>query len=488
MRPDYDCLDPVVSELEKADPEVAKWVRAEVRDQNSSLKLIASENYCSAAVLSAMATPLNDKYAEGVPGRYKSGMPKRFYSGCDNVDAVELLAAQRACELFDTDYSYVQPHSGSDANLLVYWSILRARVEMPFFAEAGLLPEGRKVPRAGDLEAMSHEQWNAMRRAVGEQRMLAMRLPSGGHLTHGNRQSITSRMFEVHSYGVGADGLLDYDALAEQARSVRPLILLAGYSSYPRRLDFERLRSIADDVSAVLFVDMAHFAGLVAGKQFVGRENPVPFADVVTFTTHKTMRGPRGGAILASKEFRSSVDRGCPMFHGGPMPHVMAAKAVCFGEALKPDFEDYARRVIENARRLAERLMSRGMGVVSGGTDNHLVLVDMRDNGVTGFQAEEALRSCGLTLNRNMVPNDPQPPLVTSGLRLGTPAVTTTGMGTAEMDVIADLLADVVTGIEPDDDGRGFALDASVRAMVQGRVAELMSSFAPYPELAGEPS
>lgn len=488
MRPDYDCLDAVLRQLEKADPEVAHSVRAEVLDQNSSLKLIASENYCSAAVLSAMATPLNDKYAEGVPGRYKSGLPKRFYSGCDNVDAVESLAAKRASELFGTDYAYVQPHSGSDANLLAYWAVLRARVEMPFFADAGLLPEGRKVPRAGDIEGMSHEQWNKMRQAVGAQRMLAMRLPAGGHLTHGNRQNITSRMFEVHSYGVGSDGLVDYDALAEQARTLKPLILLAGYSSYPRRLDFARLRQIADDVGAVLFVDMAHFAGLVAGKQFVGDENPVPFGDIVTFTTHKTLRGPRGGTILARQEFRASVDRGCPMFHGGPMPHVMAAKAVCFREALQPAFEDYARRVIENARHLADRLLARGLGVVSGGTDNHLVLVDLRDKGVTGFQAEEALRACGLTLNRNMVPDDPQVPLVTSGLRLGTPAVTTTGMGVGEMDAVADLLADVVEAVRPDDDGRSFELDDAVRASARARVAELTGSFAPYPEPAGEPS
>jgi len=488
MSSDYECLDPVVRQLEKADPEVARWVRAELDDQNSSLKLIASENYCSAAVLSAMATPLNDKYAEGVPGRYKSGLPKRFYSGCDNVDEVELLAARRAGEVFGTDYAYVQPHSGSDANLLAYWAVLRARVEMPFFAEAGLLPEGRKVPRAGDIEAMSHADWNKMRQAVGAQRMLAMKLPSGGHLTHGNRQNITSRMFEVHGYGVAADGLLDYDDLAAQAREVKPLILLAGYSSYPRRLNFARLREIADEVGAVLFVDMAHFAGLVAGKQFTGDENPVPFADIATFTTHKTLRGPRGGTILARPEFRSSVDRGCPMFHGGPMPHVMAAKAVCFGEAMQPAFEVYAARVVENARRLADRLMARGLGVVSGGTDNHLVLVDLRDKGVTGFQAEEALRSCGLTLNRNMVPNDPQVPLVTSGLRLGTPALTTSGMGIAEMDTIADLLADVVDATTGQEDGRSYELDAAVRVAVQGRVAELTSSFAPYPTLAVEPS
>jgi glycine hydroxymethyltransferase len=488
MRPDYDSLDGVIRQLERTDPEVAACVRAEVRDQNASLKLIASENYCSAAVLCAMATPLNDKYAEGVPGRYKNGLPKRFYSGCDNVDAVEELAARRCSELFATDYAYVQPHSGSDANLLAYWAVLRERVEMAFLRDAGLLAEGQAVPRAADLEQMPLEQWNELRRATGEQRLLAMKLPSGGHLTHGNRQSITSRMFEVHGYGVTAEGLIDYDALADQAREVRPLILLAGYSAYPRRIDFRRMRDIADDVGAVLFVDMAHFAGLVAGKQLTGDENPVPFADIVTFTTHKTLRGPRGGAILASKELRRSVDRGCPMFHGGPMPHVMAAKAVCFGEALQPSFVEYAARTIDNARHLAERLLGRGLQVVSGGTDNHLVLVDLRGRQVTGFQAEEALRACGLTLNRNMVPGDPQVPLVTSGLRLGTPAVTTLGMGRDEMAVIADLVADVIDATRADEDGRSFELDRAVQSAARARVAELTASYAPYPELAGEPS
>lgn len=488
MTADYDCLDAVIRQLERTDPEVAACVRAEVRDQNTSLKLIASENYCSAAVLAAMATPLNDKYAEGVPGHYKNGLPKRFYSGCENVDAVEELAARRGRELFGVDYAYVQPHSGSDANLLAYWSVLRARVEMSFLRDAGLLPEGRVAPLAADIEGMSLEQWNELRRATGSQRLLAMKLPSGGHLTHGNRQNITSRMFEVHGYGVTAEGLIDYDALAEQARNVKPLILLAGYSAYPRRIDFRRMREIADDVGAVLFVDMAHFAGLVAGKQFTGDENPVPFADIVTFTTHKTLRGPRGGAILATKEFRSSVDRGCPMFHGGPMPHVIAAKAVCFGEALQPSFVDYAKRTIDNARHLAARLLGHGLNVLSGGTDNHLVLVDLRDRDVTGFQAEEALRSCGLTLNRNMVPNDPQVPLVTSGLRLGTPAVTTLGMGAAEMEVVGDLVAEIVAATRPHEDGRRYDLDQAVQASARARVAELTETFTPYPELAGEPS
>ena len=481
MKLDYAILDPIQALLESADPEVARHVRAETTDQSESLKLIASENYCSAAVLAAMATPLNDKYAEGVPGHYKSGMPKRFYSGCENVDAIEELAAGRARELFGADYAYVQPHSGSDANMLAFWAILRVRVENAFLRSVGILPEGRTVPSAGDIEGMSNEQWNELRASLGHQKLLAMSMRSGGHLTHGTRQNVSSRMFEVHTYDVTDEGLIDYDALREQALAVRPLILLAGFSAYPRRIDFRRMRAIADECGAVLMADMAHFAGLVAGKAFTGDEDPVAFADVVTFTTHKTMRGPRGGTVLARNEFKTTLDRGCPMFQGGPMPHVMAAKAICFGEALTPAFRDYAASVVGNARHLAETLMSRGLGVLSGGTDNHLVLVDFRGQEVTGFQIEEGLRSCGLTLNRNMIPNDPRPPLVTSGLRLGTPAVTTRGMGIGEMEEIANIIADVIAATRPGEDGRSFELDASVRASATERVSDLITRFPLYP-------
>ena len=483
MNSDYAVLESTHALLERADPEVARHVRAEVNAQTSSLKLIASENYCSAAVLNAMATPLNDKYAEGVPGHYKSGLPKRFYSGCDNIDAIEELAAGRARELFGAHYAYVQPHSGSDANMLAYWAVLRARVENAFMRRRGLLDEGRTVVSAKDVEEIPRADWNELRRELGDQRLLALGMGSGGHLTHGTRQNVSSRMFDVHTYEVTEDGLIDYDALAEQAREVRPLILLAGYSAYPRRIDFRRMREIADECDATLMADMAHFAGLVAGKQFVGDEDPVAFSDVVTFTTHKTMRGPRGGCVLATEPFRTALDRGCPMFQGGPMPHVIAAKAICFGEALRPEFHDYAAAVVANARRLAEGLAGRGLGVLSGGTDNHLVLVDFRGQEVTGYQVEAALRSCGLTLNRNMVPRDPRPPLVTSGLRLGTPAVTTRGMGLEEMDAIADVIADVIEATRPEEDGRGFELDAGVRRSAEERVAGLIERFPLYPAL-----
>ncbi|HVY37637.1 MAG TPA: glycine hydroxymethyltransferase [Polyangia bacterium] len=459
-------------------PSVAASIAAELRDQRATLKLIASENFSSLAVQLAQGSWLTDKYAEGFPGH-------RFYAGCDNVDAIEAEAVKLACDLFGAEHAYVQPHSGADANLVAFLAILAARVEAPLARELGQT----------DLAKWSRADWDRLRRAFGGQRLLALDYYAGGHLTHGYRHNLSSRLFDVHTYGVDpATGLIDLEAVREQALRVRPLILLAGYSAYPRRIDFARMRSIADEVGAVLMVDMAHFAGLVAGKVFAGADDPVAHADVVTTTTHKTLRGPRGGLVLCRKAFAEHVDRGCPMILGGPLPHVMAAKAVALREASATSFRDYARRVVENAQALAAACQGEGLHVVTGGTDNHLLLVDVGRLGLTGRQAEAALRTCGITLNRNALPGDPQGPWYTSGLRLGTPALTTRGLGAAEMGAIAGVVARVLRATRPEGDSRAkYLLAPEAAATARAAVAEMTGAFPLYPELgdvaaAGESS
>jgi len=476
--------------LEKLDPSVIAYIAAlesvarvapgiarstvqELADQRANIKLIASENYSSLSTQLAMANLLTDKYAEGISR-------KRYYAGCDNVDAIEDFACAQACKLFGADHAYVQPHSGADANIIAFWAILSARVETPTIQEFG----------AKSAMGLDDAQWAELRRRVGNQRLLAMDFSSGGHLTHGYRMNVSAKMFEAHGYTVSRkDSLLDYDEIEKQALDVKPLILLAGYSAYPRRIDFERMRAIADKVGAVLMVDMAHFAGLVAGGAFEGVHNPIPYAHVVTTTTHKTLRGPRGGLVLCTDEFADHVDRGCPMVQGGPLPHVMGAKALCFTEALEPSFKTYAGNVIDNARSLAEACMSEGLGVLTNGTDNHQVILDVTNQGVSGRQAEAALRECRVTSNRNAIPFDKNSPLVTSGLRLGTPAVTTLGMGSAEMKEIAAILKGILGATEPGvtRDGKPSKIehvtadDAQLAAT--GRVDALLGRFPVYPEL-----
>ncbi len=415
------------------EPRVADAIGAEVADQRASLKLIASENYASPAVLLAMGNWFSDKYAEGTIGR-------RFYAGCRNVDTVEALAAGHAREIFGAAHAYVQPHSGIDANLVAFWAVLSQRVESPALHKAG-------VRQVNDLTA---EDWAVLRRELGDQRMLGMSLDAGGHLTHGFRPNISGKMFDQRSYGTDpVSGLLDYDALRATAREFRPLIIVAGYSAYPRLVDFRRMREIADEVGATLMVDMAHFAGLVAGKVLTGDFDPVPHAQIVTTTTHKSLRGPRGGMVLCDEELAEHVDRGCPMVLGGPLPHVMAAKAVALAEAGQPGFHDYARRIVDNAKALADGLLRRGATLVTGGTDNHIVLLDVSGYGLTGRQAEAALLDSGIVTNRNSVPHDPNGAWYTSGIRLGTPALTTRGLGTAEMDQIAGLMDTVLSAARP---------------------------------------
>ncbi|MFC6599759.1 glycine hydroxymethyltransferase [Kitasatospora paranensis] len=455
------------------EPRVADAIGAEVEDQRASLKLIASENYASPAVLLTMGNWFSDKYAEGTVGR-------RFYAGCRNVDTVEALAAEHARELFGAEHAYVQPHSGIDANLVAYWAILSQRVEGPALRRAG-------VRNVNDL---TDGDWAELRRELGDQRLLGMSLDAGGHLTHGFRPNLSGKMFDQRSYGTDpGTGLLDYDALRATAREFRPLVLVAGYSAYPRLVNFRLMREIADEVGATLMVDMAHFAGLVAGKVLTGDFDPVPHAQIVTSTTHKSLRGPRGGLVLCDAELAEHVDRGCPMVLGGPLPHVMAAKAVALAEARRPEFRDYAQRVVDNARALAEGLLRRGVRLVTGGTDNHLVLLDVSGSGLTGRQAEAALLDSGVVTNRNAVPQDPNGAWYTSGVRIGTPALTTRGLGPAEMDEIADLITTVLAATAPTDPGTGresrarYVLDPQARDAVAKRAADLLTDFPLYPGL-----
>jgi glycine hydroxymethyltransferase len=458
----------------KVAPAIARSIVKELADQRKNLKLIASENYCSLATQLAMGNLLTDKYAEGFALH-------RFYAGCDNIDAVEAYASDQACQLFGCEHAYVQPHSGADANLIAYWAILNARIEVPELGET-------------NPSSLSREDWEKLRIKLHNQRLLGMDYYSGGHLTHGYRHNVSAQMFDAYSYGVDrATGLIDYEALEKMALEIRPLVLLAGYSAYPRTINFARMRKIADKAGAVFMVDMAHFAGLVAGGVFTGDFNPVPHAHVITSTTHKTLRGPRGGIILCVKEFAESVDKGCPLVIGGPLGHCMAAKAVALTEANTPAFRQYAQKIVANARELAAACIREGMTVATGGTDNHLFLINVTPFGLTGRQAESSLRECGVTCNRNSLPYDPNGPWYTSGLRMGTPAVTTLGMGENEMREIASVIKLVLAATRPETIAKGasagqpskakYAIAPKTAEAARGRVAALLSRFPVYPEL-----
>lgn len=374
------------------DPEIAEAISKELGRQKDHIELIASENFVSPAVMAAMGSHLTNKYAEGYPGR-------RYYGGCEYVDVVENLAIERAKELFGCTYANVQPHSGAQANMAVFFALLEP----------------------GDT-------------------FMGMNLDHGGHLTHGSKVNMSGTYFNVVPYGVDENGYIDYDEVRRIAKECKPKLIVAGASAYARKIDFKLFREIADEVGAYLMVDMAHIAGLVAAGY---HESPIPYAHVTTTTTHKTLRGPRGGMILSSEEFATEHKLNKSIFpgiQGGPLMHVIAAKAVCFKEALEPSFKEYAGRVVENAQALAKGLVKRGFQLVSGGTDNHLMLVDLQNMGVTGKDAEKLLEEANITCNKNTVPNDPTSPFVTSGIRLGTAAVTTRGMKAEDMDVIAEAI------------------------------------------------
>lgn len=463
-----------LSVISTVEPRISDAIRGELDDQRNSLKLIASENYASLATLLTMGNWLSDKYAEGTVGH-------RFYAGCHNVDTVESIAAEHARELFGSDYAYVQPHSGIDANLVAYWAILNRRIESTTLQRLG----------AKNVNDLSPADWEALRREFNTQRVMGMSLDAGGHLTHGFRHNISGKMFEQSAYGTDPQtGLIDYDRLLEQAREFKPLILVAGYSAYPRRVNFARMREIADAVGATLFVDMAHFSGLVAGKVFTGEEDPIPYADVVASTTHKSLRGPRGGFLLAKREYAEFIDKGCPMVLGGPLSHVMAAKAVAFAEARTPDFQSYAQRVADNAQAFAASLLKRGVTLVTGGTDNHLVLLDVATSfGLTGRQAESALLDSGVVTNRNSIPRDPNGAWYTSGIRMGTPALTSRGFGPDEFDRVAELIAGVLRETTPVTASTGkpgkakYTLAAGVADRTKSAASELLARHPLYPGL-----
>jgi glycine hydroxymethyltransferase len=460
--------------LEKVHPQVAHSIIQELKDQRAYLKLIASENYSSLAVQLAMGNLLTDKYAEGYAHH-------RFYAGCENVDSIEEMAQNELKNLFGAEYTSVQPHSGADANLLAMWSILVNRVQTP------------EIERLGkkSVDELTPEEYEKIRQLMLNQKVLGMSLNSGGHLTHGYRHNISSKMMRASHYDVDPKTeLLDYKLLADQVKRERPDILLAGYSAHSRKLNFAKMREIADSVGAVLMADIAHFAGLIAGKVFVGEYDPIPYAQMVTSTTHKTLRGPRGGIILCTKELGEVVNKGCPLVMGGPLPHVMAAKAVAFKEANTPEFKSYAKQVVDNADALAKQLIKRGLRIVSGATENHMVIIDLTGFNLTGRHGETALREAGLTLNRNAIPFDKNGPWYTSGIRVGTPATTTLGMKKDEMAEIADIIVDVLSHTKPgvvSKTGLPSKASATVEPEmlknVKGRVANLLGKFPLYPEI-----
>ena len=414
-----DIID-TIGYVEKVDPELGAAMDRELGRQRQNIELIASENIVSPAVMAAMGSVLTNKYAEGYPGH-------RYYGGCQFVDEVEQIAIDRACKLFGAKYANVQPHSGAQANLAVYFALLNV----------------------GDT-------------------VMGMDLSQGGHLTHGSPVNMSGKNYNFVSYGVSAeDGRIDYAALAKQVAKVRPKLIVAGASAYPRAIDFEKLAEIAHGYGAMLMIDMAHIAGLVAGGQ---HQSPVPYADVVTTTTHKTLRGPRGGLILTNNEYLIKRINSAifPGTQGGPLEHVIAAKAVCFGEALKPEFKEYARKIVENAKALEAELTARGVKLVSGGTDNHLLLIDLTDEDCTGKELEHNLDEVHITANKNTVPGEKRSPFVTSGVRIGTPAVTTRGMGVEEMKIIADCIADCIFDF------------AAKKDDIAKRVADLTAKFPLY--------
>lgn len=458
-------------------PSIGQSILNELKSQRSHLKMIASENYSSLSVQLAMGNLLTDKYCEGIPF-------KRFYSCCENIDAIEWECIETVKELFGADCASVQPHSGADANLLAVMSILTHKFQTPIV----------KRLQHKSIQALSEKEFEALKAELSSLVCLGPSLNSGGHLTHGTvRMNIISRLMRCIPYHVDPKTeRFDYDEIARLCREHKPAILIAGYSSYSRRLDFAKLKEITDQTGTVLWADMAHFAGLVAGGVFVGNDNPVPYADVLTSTTHKTLRGPRGGLLLAKKEYEPVINRACPMMMGGPLPHVIAAKAVAFKEALTVDFKKYAHQVVENARRLAETFQKEGIRVLTGGTDNHMLILDLSSLGLTGSLAEDTLSSVGIAVNRNSIHSDSIGKWETSGIRLGTAALTTLGMEESEMDEVANIIVKVLRNISSNHHSDGNpvkgALPENIAQEARERVADVLSRFPLYPEIDLESS
>ena len=469
--------------IDGVSPEIAQAIKGELTSQRARLKMIASENYCSGAVRACVSSIVMDKYAEGYVDLEKP-QGHRYYSGCENVDKIEQLGMKWACELFGSEYAYLQPHSGSNANLIAYWAIINAKVMEPKIEATCELLDGV------GLKEIPESLWEDIRHACGDQDLLAMSLDCGGHLTHGDRTNISSQLFRCHSYGVDpTTGLVDYDEIRRQALDVRPLILLAGFSAYPRNLNFKKFREIADECGAVLMVDFSHPMGLLAGKVLEGEYNPVPYADIITSTSHKTMRGPRSAFILSKNWLRPYLEKGCPLVQGGELPNMVAAKAICFKEAMSPEFQEYAHQVVKNSKALASKLVSDGIKVVTGGTDNHIILTDVSPLGLTGRQAEQVLEECGIVANRNALPDDPNGAWYTSGIRLGTPALTTCGMKENEMELIGGFISKILKNAKPAMTKKGIPskakvyIDESIKEEILDKVASLLKRYPPYKEI-----
>lgn len=439
----------ILIEISKSSPEVAEQIKQELVAQRSRLKLIASENYNSLPVLAAGAALTMDKYSEGNVG-------KRYYSGCEQVDKIEQLAIDYAKQLFGAEYAYVQPHSGSDANLTAYYAIIDY------------------------LREIMPDKYSRDERPI----LLSMDVSAGGHLTHSNPMNIVNELFDVVTYTVNDDGWLDYDYLRKLVIDTEPEVLLAGYSAYPRKLDFSKFREIANEVGAILMCDMAHFAGLVAGKVFTGVYNPVPYCDIVTSTTQKTLRAGRGGIILSKSYLADQISRGCPRCSGGPLNNMIASKAVGFAEALKPEFREYASQVVKNCQVLADELKKANIKLQTDGTDNHLIIINLTDLGINGRMAENALLECNIVTNRNSIPNDPNGAWYTSGLRIGTAALTTRGLKEDDMREVANCIGLVLHDIKPVKGSKiKYTLSQDLKENILNKVNGILEKYPLYPEI-----
>lgn len=456
MTKDNEIFHNILEEISKVSPEVAEIAKNELERNRNYLNMIASENYPSLTAQYACSLPcFNTKYSEGRIGY-------RHYAGCENVDKLEQLATDLACKLFNAEFTFCQPSTGSDANITAYYAILNKKIIEPYLKE-------KEVKTADQL---SEDDYEELRQLFLNQTLLSMDLGSGGHLTHGSRSNLSSKIFKVKHYPLNDLGYIDYDIVRECALKYRPLILLAGYSAYPRKINYKIMKGIADEVGAVLMADIAHISALICGGVYTGEYSPINYADIITLTTQKSLRGPRGGCILCNKEWAKYVDKGCPNVIGGPLENNIAAKYISFKEALSPEYQEYAHQIVKNAKQLADALMYRHTSLLTNGTDNHMVLIDVRPYGINGQEAEQRLYDIGITCNRNSLPNDENGPLKTSGIRLGTPALTALGMKEKEMSVIANIIADTLEGINTEENKK--------------KVKELLKEFPLYPSIKGD--
>lgn len=470
MTKDNEIFHNILEEISKVSPEVAEIAKNELDRNRNYLNMIASENYPSLAAQYACSLPcFNTKYAEGHVSKKinkETGeeiiVDHRHYAGCENINALEQYTADLACEVFGAEHAFVQFASGSDANMGAYYAILNRKIIEPYLKE-------KEVKTADQL---SEDDYEELRQLFLNQTLLSMDLESGGHLTHGSRANLSSKIFKVKHYPLNDLGYIDYDIVRECALKYRPLILLAGYSAYPRKINYKIMKGIADEVGAVLMVDMSHFSGLLAGKVYTGEYTPIEYADIVTSTSHKSARGPRHAFLLCKKEWSKYVDKACPNVMGGPLMNQIAGLAVSMKEALFPDYQDYAHQIVKNAKQLAETLMYRHAHLITNGTDNHMVLIDVRNYGLTGKEAEQRLYDVGITCNKNTIPFDPNGVLKTSGIRLGAPALTTLGMKEKEMVVIANIIADTLEGINIEEN--------------KIKIKELLKEFPLYPSIKGD--